>query len=194
MFIQYWVEIELLRAIIAWVHSVNFVNIKLRQQRLLSKAYLQNISLFVRKPFLRKVMDFSMLIRIQEFIEVLSILHNRRPISLCTALFHVQFIYDGVYITEHCSPSEPLISSNNEFRLGQTTRYKNEQAFRSKPAVNRVVISSKNSWTVNGLKFSLQHLCNFCPHILTIFFSILLPQTIYVFPYPQSPTRLCGYH
>ncbi len=54
-------------------------------------------------------------------------------------------------------------------------------------------VSSKNSWTVNCPKSSLQHLCNFCPPSLTIF-SILLPQTIYVFPYPQSPTRLCGYY
>ncbi len=41
----------------------------------------------------------------------------------------------------------------------------------------------KNGWTVIGSKSSLQHLCNFCPHSLTIF-SILLPQTIYVFHYP----------
>ncbi len=39
----------------------------------------------------------------------------------------------------------------------------------------------KTCWTVNGPKSSLQHMCNFCPHSLTIF-SILLPQTIYVFP------------
>ncbi len=53
-----------------------------------------------------------------------------------------------------------------------------------------IFIFKKNSWTVNGLKSSL---CNFCSHSLTIF-SILLPQTIYVFPYPQSPTSLCGYY
>ncbi len=41
-------------------------------------------------------------------------------------------------------------------------------------------------------KSSLQHLCNFCPHSLTIF-SRMLPQTSYVFSYPQSPTRLRGY-
>ncbi len=40
----------------------------------------------------------------------------------------------------------------------------------------------KNSWTVIGSKSSLQHLCNVCPHSLTIF-SILLPQTVNVFPY-----------
>ncbi len=39
----------------------------------------------------------------------------------------------------------------------------------------------KNSWTAIGSKSSLQHLCNFCPHSLTIF-SILLTQTLYVFP------------
>ncbi len=44
-----------------------------------------------------------------------------------------------------------------------------------------------------GQKSSLQHLCNFCAHPLTIF-SILLPQTIRVSPYPQSPTSLCGYY
>ncbi len=56
-----------------------------------------------------------------------------------------------------------------------------------------VSILKKNSWTVNGPKSSLQHLCHFCPHSLTIF-SILLPQTIYVFPYPLSPTSLCGHY
>ncbi len=35
--------------------------------------------------------------------------------------------------------------------------------------------------------------CSTCVTSLTIF-SILLPQTIYVFPYPQSPTSLCGYY
>ncbi len=40
--------------------------------------------------------------------------------------------------------------------------------------------SSKNSWTVIGSKSSLQHLCKFCPHSLTIL-SVQLPQTIYVF-------------
>ncbi len=34
-----------------------------------------------------------------------------------------------------------------------------------------------NSWIVIGSKSSLHHLCNFCPHSLTIF-SILLPQTL----------------
>ncbi len=51
----------------------------------------------------------------------------------------------------------------------------------------------KNSWTGNGPKSSLQHLCNLCPHSLTIF-SILLPQAIYVFPYPQSLISLCGHY
>ncbi len=58
---------------------------------------------------------------------------------------------------------------------------------------HRQYLSSKNSLTVNGTKSSLQHLFNFCPHSLTIF-SLLLPQTIYVFPYSQSPICLCGYH
>ncbi len=51
----------------------------------------------------------------------------------------------------------------------------------------------KNSWTVNGPKFFLPRLCTSCPHSLT-FFSILLPQTIYIFPYPQSSTSLCDYY
>ncbi len=42
-------------------------------------------------------------------------------------------------------------------------------------------LRSKISCTVIGPKSSLQHLCNFGPHSLTIF-SILLQQTIYVFP------------
>ncbi len=44
----------------------------------------------------------------------------------------------------------------------------------------------KNSWTVNGPSSFLQHLSNFCSHSLT-FFSVLLPQTIYVSltPKPQ---------
>ncbi len=42
-------------------------------------------------------------------------------------------------------------------------------------------IFKKNSRTVIGSKSSLQHLCNFCPHSLTIF-SILLPETVNVFP------------
>ncbi len=49
--------------------------------------------------------------------------------------------------------------------------------------------SSKHSWAVNGPKSSLRHLCNFCPHSLTIF-SILLPQNIYVFPLPPVPDQL----
>ncbi len=39
-------------------------------------------------------------------------------------------------------------------------------------------LSSKNSWTVNGPTFCVQHLCNFCSHLLKFF--IRLPQTIYV--------------
>ncbi len=50
--------------------------------------------------------------------------------------------------------------------------------------VNPSVYVQKNSWTVNGPKFFLQHLCNLCPHSLTIF-TILLPQTIYVFLSPN---------
>ncbi len=41
---------------------------------------------------------------------------------------------------------------------------------------------------VSQPKSFLQHLCNFCPHSLTIF-SKLLPQTIYVFPYPPIPEQ-----
>ncbi len=45
-------------------------------------------------------MDFSIPIRIQEFIDALALLQNRRPISLSTAFLHVQFMYDDVYIME----------------------------------------------------------------------------------------------
>ncbi len=44
-----------------------------------------------------------------------------------------------------------------------------------------VSIFKKNSWTVIGPKSSLQHLYNFCSHLLSIF-TILLPQAIYFFP------------
>ncbi len=48
-----------------------------------------------------------------------------------------------------------------------------------------VTLIFKNSWTVSGPKSILQHLCKFCSPSLT-FFSILLPQTIYV-PLPPNP-------
>ncbi len=84
-------------------------------------------------------MDFSILIRIQEFIDALTMLQNRLPVSLCTAFVHVQFMYDDVYIMEY------LISSNDEVWVGQTcghgsTRYKNYRTFRSKPDANRAIL------------------------------------------------------
>ncbi len=42
-------------------------------------------------------------------------------------------------------------------------------AFTLRPRIKGIKAISKDSWTVNGPKSSLQHLCNFYPHSLTIF-------------------------
>ncbi len=68
-----------------------------------------------------------------------------------------------------------------------------EQTFSTSSLVTLSIYLQKINWTVNGPKSFMQHLCNFCSHTLT-FFSILLPQTKYVFPHPQTPTCLCGYY
>ncbi len=87
-------------------------------------------------------------------------------------------------ITARTKPSSMqercLLSSGREI-LAQTSATSSHPQY----------LSSKNRWTVNSPQFFLQHLCNFRPNSLTIF-SILLFQTICVFPCPQSPTSLCG--
>ncbi len=106
------------------------------------------------------------------------------------------FTYDVRHPTVH---REPLVTSLS-WRQGSSH---NGRCYRDFTSINltsdceileqtsaHVVLSPsvsifKNSWTVNGTKSSLQHLCNFCPHSLTTF-SILLPQTIYVSLTPNT--------
>ncbi len=57
---------------------------------------------------------------------------------------------------------------------------------------NPQYLSSKNRWTANGPKSSLQHLCIFFSYSLTIF-SNILPQTTNVSPYPRILISLCGH-
>ncbi len=54
-------------------------------------------------------------------------------------------------------------------------------------------LSLKNSWTVNGSKSFLQHLCIFCSPLQTCFPYIVTPDYLF-FPYPQILISVCGYY
>ncbi len=98
---------------------------------------------------------------------------------------HPEPVYEGTP-TESCKDQAVFDEGASSSQFGL---WNSGTDFRHIQSCHPQYLSSKNSWTSHGPKSSRQHLCNFCPPLLTIF-SILIAQAFYVFPHPPIPNPL----